>query len=258
MGAGSTVLTVSQLTDANYFAGSVTYTLVIAKGITNLSISVSEVSAKKFGDTAFQLGVTTNSTGSKIYESSNSSVGTISSTGLVTIMGAGSTVLTVSQLTDANYLAGSVTYTLEVAKGVSNLSMVGISRKTNGDAPFEVVVTTSSTGVKTYESSNILVATVSNVGLVTIVGAGTTTIKVSELETVNNLGGMVSQDLIVDESSASNPTVITGGSGLSHYLTTSAPYAILSSDILLPGGKLVSSGGKKVIKSSKRLTIKKG
>jgi hypothetical protein len=256
MGAGTTVLTVSQLTDANYFAGSVTYTLVIAKGITNLSIS--EVSAKKFGDTAFQLGVTTNSTGVKTYGSSVTDVATIDSNGLVTIVGAGSSVLSVSQLTDANYLEGSVTYTLEVAKGVSNLSMVSISRKKNGEEAFSVTVTTSSTGVKTYESSNILVARVSSVGLVTIVGAGTTTIKVSELETVNNLGGMVSQDLIVDESSASNPTVITGGSGLSHYLTTSAPYAILSSDILFPGGKLVSSGGKKVIKSSKRLTIKKG
>jgi hypothetical protein len=102
------------------------------------------------------------------------------------------------------------------------------------------------------------VATVSNVGLVTTVGAGTTVLTVSQAENDNYFEGQVTIGLTVGVSSASNPTVITGGSGLSHYLTTSAPYAILSSDILLPGGKLVSSGGKKVIKSSKRLTIKKG
>jgi hypothetical protein len=124
--------------------------------------------------------------------------------------------------------------------------------------PFSVVVRTSSDGVRSNTSTNNSVATVSSVGLVTIKGAGTTTIKVSQVETENYLGGMVERELIVDESSASNPTEISGGSGLSYYLTTSAGYASLSGDIGLAGGKLVSSGGKKVIKASKRLKIKKG
>ena len=254
VGAGSTILTVSQLTDANYFAGSETYTLTIEKTTSNLAIG--SVSAKKFGDAEFTLPVTTSSTGSISYTSSVPSVATISSVGLVTIVGAGSTVLTVSQLTDANYFADSATYTLTIEKTTSSLLMVSISEKTNGDVPFELVVTTNSTGTISYTSSNTSVATVSSVGLVTIVGAGSTVLTVSQLTDANYLAKNVEKLLTVKESSASNPTVISGGSGLNYFLNTTAKYAVLSGDISVTSGSLQSTN-KKVIKGSKRLMIKR-
>jgi len=254
--AGTTIITALQEETAIYYGGSISSVLtVIAKVASNLAIG--SVSAKKFGDAAFTLPVTTSSTGSISYTSSVPSVATISSVGLVTIVGAGSTVLTVSQLTDANYFEGSATYTLTIEKTTSSLSMGSISEKTNGDVPFAVVVTTNSTGTISYTSSNTSVATVSNVGLVTILKAGSTVLTVSQLTDANYLAKNVEGLLIVKESSASNPTVISGGSGLNYFLNTSAKYAVLSGNISVTSGSLQSTN-KKVIKASKRLMIKRG
>jgi hypothetical protein len=253
--AGTTTITALQEETSTYYRASISCTLtVISKVASNLLIG--SVSAKKLGDAVFTLPVTTNSTGSISYTSSVPSVATISSVGLVTIVGAGSTVLTVSQLTDANYLAGSVTYTLTIEKTTSSLSMGSISEKTNGDVPFALVVTTNSTGVISYTSSNTSVATISNTGLVTIVGAGSTVLTVSQLTDANYLAKSVEGMLTVKESSSSNPTVISGGSGLSYFLNTSATYAILSGDISVSSGSLQSIS-KKVIKASKKMTIKR-
>jgi hypothetical protein len=255
VGAGSTVLTVNQLTDTNYNEGSATSVLTVSKAyptITNFSIP-----PKIFGNVPFQITQpNSNSTGLTSYSSSDTSVATVSGS-TVTIVGAGSTVLTVNQLTDANYFEGSATSVLIVEQATSSLSIGSISEKTNGDVPFELVVTTNSTGVISYTSSNTTVATISNTGLVTILKAGTTTITVSQLTDANYLAKSVEGMLTVKESSASNPTVISGGSGLIYFLSTGSTYAILSGDISVSSGSLQSSS-KKVIKASKRVTIKRG
>jgi hypothetical protein len=253
MRAGSTIITVNQLTDTNYYGGSTTSVLTVFKLEPTITLDNIE---KTFGDSVFTVSANSNSSGSKTYISSNTSVATISGT-TVTIVGAGSTVLTVSQLTDANYLEGSTTSVLTVGKGVSSLSMGSISEKTNGDVPFALVVTTNSTGVISYTSSNTSVATISNTGLVTIVGAGSTVLTVSQLTDANYLAKSVEGMLTVKESSSSNPTVISGGSGLNYFLNTSATYAILSGDISVSSGSLQSIS-KKVIKASKKMTIKRG
>jgi len=254
VGAGSTVLTVNQLTDTNYNEGSATSLLTVSKAyptITNFSIP-----PKIFGNVPFQITQpNSNSTGLTSYTSENTSVATVSGS-TVTIVGAGSTIITVNQLTDANYFEGSATSVLTVEQATSSLSIGSISEKTYGDVPFELVVTTNSAGVISYTSSNTSVASISNTGLVTIVGAGSTVLTVSQAETGNYLAKNVEGLLMVKESSASSPTVITGGSGLSYFLSTSASYAILSGDISVSTGSLQSSS-QKVIKASKRVTIKR-
>jgi hypothetical protein len=268
VGAGTTVLTVVQLTDASYFEKTVTSVLTV--GNASVSLSMSGISAKTYGDAPFQITVSSSSagaaasTGGISYTSSNSSVATVSTTGLVTIVGAGSTVLTALQGAIQNYNSGSTTSELTVVNASVILSISGISGKTYGDAPFQITTSSSSTGapsstgVISYSSSNSSVATVSSQGLVTIVGAGSTVITALQSMTTNYNGGSTTSELTVNPSSVSNPVVISGGSGLSYFLSTSAPYASLSSNIVLPGGKFVASGGNKVIKASKRITIRRG
>jgi hypothetical protein len=253
VGAGSTTITVSQVETGNYFAKSVERVLTVSKAEPILTLVNIE---KTYGDAGFTVSASSNSDGSKTYTSSNTNVATISGN-MVTIISAGTTTITVSQVETSNYNSGTTTSVLTVEKAVSSLSMVSISEKTYGSVPFEVVVTTNSEGVISYTSSNTSVATVSSVGLVTIVGAGLTTISVTQGETSLYLVGNVEGLLTVKESSGSNPTVITGGSSLIYYLSTSATNAILSGDIMVSSGSLKSSS-KKVIKASKRLTIKRG
>lgn len=261
VGAGTTVLTVVQLTDGSYFEKTVTSELTV--GNASVSLSISGISGKTYGDSPFQITTSSSSTGavastgSISYTSSNQGVATVSETGLVTIVGAGSIVITALQGAIQNYNSGSTTSELTVGNASVSLSMSEISGKTYGDVPFQITVSSSSTGSISYTSSNSSIATVSETGLVTVLSAGSTTITATQVATTNYNGGSTTGELTVNPSSASNPVVITGGSGLSYFLTTSAGYASLSSDIVLPGGSLKSSN-KKVIKGSKRLTIKRG
>jgi len=73
---------------------------------------------KTFGATAYTLSVTKGDSSSPLtFSSDNNSVATVSSAGLVTIVGAGSTTIRVNQAGDADYLAASqVTQVLTVAK----------------------------------------------------------------------------------------------------------------------------------------------
>jgi hypothetical protein len=255
VGAGSTMLSVLQDSDTRYFVGSTSSELTVEKGSAILSIS--GISSKTYGDAPFQITVSSVSPGEISYSSSNDSVATISNTGLITIVGAGSTTITVNQAEVTNYNEGSTSSVLTVGKGTAILSISGISSKTYGGVPFQITVSSVSPGTISYSSSNGSVATISNTGLITIVGAGTTTITVSQPEVTNYNSVSTSSVLTVNENNSGNPTFITNGGELSYFLNTSAVYGTISNDILLSGGKLVSSGGKKVIKASKRVTIKR-
>jgi hypothetical protein len=88
-------------------------------------------------------------------------------------------------------------------KITTTLSLSALTNKSTIDSPFSLsgFVTTNSTGVLSYESSAPSVATVNpSTGLVTIVGAGTTTITVSQAASANGVytaAVPVSQQLVV-------------------------------------------------------------
>jgi uncharacterized protein YjbI with pentapeptide repeats len=129
---------------------------------------------------------TSESSGVYTYTSSMPSVATISSDGtVVTIVGQGSTTITVSQDICGNYAAGSKTGTLTVARKPPVYSTFTPPAKTFGDAAFSMVseapITSDSSGVYTYTSSTPSVATINSAGtIVTIVGQGSTTITASQ------------------------------------------------------------------------------
>ncbi|NJL14377.1 MAG: T9SS type A sorting domain-containing protein [Microscillaceae bacterium] len=134
------------------------------------------------------------------YTSSNTAVATVSGN-TVTIVGAGTTIITASQAGNANYNAApNVTQNLVVNKANQTITFAALAPKTFGDAPFDLTATASSGLPVSYTSSNTAVATVSG-NTVTIVGAGTTTITASQAGNANyNAAPNVTQDLVVNKA----------------------------------------------------------
>ena len=157
-------------------------------------------SAKNFRDAAFSLGApSTNSSGEFRYSSSDLNTATVSSNGLVTIVGAGSTVLTVTQEAYGNFTARDISGTLVVSPIAPTFGAFTIpSAKNFRDAAFSLgSPTTDSSGAFRYSSSNLNAATVSSNGLVTIVGNGSTVLTVTQDACGNFTARDISGTLVV-------------------------------------------------------------
>jgi surface protein len=123
-----------------------------------------------------------NSAGAFTFISSNTAVATISvnnGVSSINVIGGGTTTIRAIQAASGGYASSVVTASLTV---IPMLSLADLPVKLTIDSPFSLsgFVTKNRTGVLSYESSAPSVATVnSSSGLVTIVGAGTTTITVN-------------------------------------------------------------------------------
>ncbi|MEQ8925887.1 MAG: Ig-like domain-containing protein [Fulvivirga sp.] len=110
----------------------------------NQTISFDPIADKTFGDAPFNLNASTSSGLTVSYVSSNTSVATVSGN-IVTIVGAGISTITASQAGNGQFNpATSVEQTLNVNKANQTISVDPISDKLVGDAPFEVVASTTS------------------------------------------------------------------------------------------------------------------
>jgi gliding motility-associated-like protein len=195
VGAGTATITATQATDANYNAGSVSTTLTVAKATPTIG-SMAAIN-KTFGDANFALTIpTSNSNGLFTFASSNTAVATITNN-TVTIVGAGTITITATQATSANYLAGSVTTTLTVAKANPTIgSQQNITRAFGSSAITLVAPTSNSNGAFTYTISDASVATISGATL-TPVGIGTATITATQAATANYNAGSITRILTV-------------------------------------------------------------
>ncbi len=204
----STQIYVRLIGDAiNTYSGDITHTATdISSRIVSISGTVSKADqtitfdapdAKTFGDAAFDLNATASSGLDITYESSNTSVATISGS-TVTIVGAGSTTITASQAGNDNYNAAtSVEQTLTVNKADQTITFDALPAKTTSSPAFELTATASSGLTVTYSSSNTSVATISE-NTVTITGPGTTDIKAMQAGNDNyNAATDVTQTLTV-------------------------------------------------------------
>ena len=130
--AGTYAISLGTLTNTNYNINFVSDNLVIGK-ITP-TISFSDVS-KVYGDANFVLSNTSSSTGAISYVVADTDIASVTGTNTIEIKKVGSTVITLSQATDTNYLAASATMTLSVT-------------------PLTVTVTPTATQSKTYGSTD--------------------------------------------------------------------------------------------------------
>ena len=195
IGVGVVTITVEQATTSNYFAATNTCSLSISKAIPTLSMNNL---AKTFGDASFDLVPSSNSPGFITYSSSDSAVATIVGSA-VTIVGAGSTIITVSQEATANYLAATQTSSLIVSKATPILSGFANLSKTFGDSSFNLDPSSNSTGLISFTSSNTGVASISG-SEVTIIGAGTAVVTLLQAATANYLAASIPVDLIVSKA----------------------------------------------------------
>ncbi|MBS1564574.1 MAG: hypothetical protein JST39_09300, partial [Bacteroidetes bacterium] len=114
---GSYPITVSGAASNNYTISYVNGTLTVT-GLTAQTITFNALPAKTYGDADFSTGATsTNSTIPITYTSSNTTVATVSSSGIIHIAGAGTTIITASQAGIVPYSAAAdVQQTLTVGK----------------------------------------------------------------------------------------------------------------------------------------------
>jgi len=205
VGVGSTVITANQAASPLYNAGSAAFTLTVGKGLPVMAgfPAVSKI----YGNPAFTLSApTSNSSGVITYSSDNVGVATVvAATGVVTIVGAGSAVLTASQAATANFDAGSITCVLTVAKATPSVSFASIPAKTfSVDASFALSpMYSTGDGTIAYSSGNAGVATVaqdgnSSVWVVTVVGAGTAVITATQAASSNYNAASATATLVVN------------------------------------------------------------
>ena len=117
---------------------------------------------KTYYDAPFDSGFSTDSTGTKTFSSSNTSVATIDNTGKITIVGTGTTQITGSTAANDSYSASSATMTLTVNKATPTLSGVSASAITYGQTLASSVIsgtakvgTTTIDGNFTWKTSSI-------------------------------------------------------------------------------------------------------
>ena len=183
-------------------SGAVTAALIVPTlGTLTLPSGLTTASA------AFTLTApTSNSSGAFTYTSSNTSVATISGA-TVTIVGAGTSTIKAYQAATSTYTADSTSAVLTVtaALTVPTLGTFTLpSGLTTSSAAFTITPPTSnSSGAFTYTSSNTSVATISG-AIVTIVGAGTSTIKAYQAATSTYTADSTSAVLTVSAASTTS------------------------------------------------------
>ncbi|MBC3542045.1 T9SS type A sorting domain-containing protein [Rufibacter sediminis] len=154
-------------------------------------ISFAALPTKTYGDAAFKLTATSTNTNPNApitFTSSNTAVATVANTAQgwkVTIKGAGTANIIASQPAFGKYAAAvSVSRALVVSPKSAVITFAALPTKKVGDAPFFLTASSTNTATPiTFTSSNTAVATVAKTTSgwkVTLIGAGTTTIKASQ------------------------------------------------------------------------------
>ena len=160
-----------------------------------------KIPAKTFGDEPFTLDAPeSDSSGGFRYASSRPEVATVSAlTGRVTIVGAGTTTITATQSAVKGFITATTSAVLTVAKARPEITKPAALSRTFGDEAFTLKEPTStSSGAFSFDSSDEKVARVNKTsGRVTIVGAGRTTISMSQTATDDHLAGSTDVVLLV-------------------------------------------------------------
>jgi hypothetical protein len=171
-GVGTVVLQASQAANGSYSAGSKTASFVVSAGSPTITFSVPN---HTYGDPPFTVVATSNSTGVFTY-SVISGPATVSGS-TVTLTGAGTVVLQVTQAANGNFTSGSQTATFAVS-AASPTIIFAVPNHTFGDAPFPVLATSNSLGTITYSVVSGP-ATIAG-STVTLTGVGTVTLLASQ------------------------------------------------------------------------------
>jgi hypothetical protein len=188
-GGGTTIITVTQDACGNYADGSNTTPFSVTGAIPNIPNFT--IPPKTILDGSFTITEpSSNSAGTFRYNSSNTAVATINGKA-ITIVGLGTTIVTVRQDACGNYIDGSNTTPFTVTKVTTSITNFNIdsSAFVNTDFSFTIIDPSSnSDGSFIYSSSNENVAVISNKKIIAK-QAGITTITARQAETTNYSDG---------------------------------------------------------------------
>jgi sugar lactone lactonase YvrE len=152
-GAGTVVLQASEAVDANYIASTKNATFHVATITPTIAFNVPN---HIYGDAPFTVNATSNSTGAFTYTVVSGPATVSGST--VTLTGAGTVVLSVSQLASGNYASATATTSFTVAAGFTLSSGPGTATVAPGAAA-TFTLTLSPGGAATYPDALTLSAT---------------------------------------------------------------------------------------------------
>lgn len=158
-GVGTTTITANYAGNSTYAASSASYTLTVGDGRTATSLSFPQSTYEAVVGQSFTSPIATlspSTAGSVTYSSSNTSVATVNSTtGIVTIVAAGSTVITATFAETATYKGSTTSYTLVVSEGSSS-STTGFQLYTGTLTEGDYVIYYDGKAMKASVSSNRL------------------------------------------------------------------------------------------------------
>lgn len=170
-GAGVATVTVKQAGNSNWNAASKVITVTVNKSTPELTVPA-DIIEKGYKDEPFKLEVTNPGDGTLSYTSSDTNIAKVSSTGRVTIVGAGTATITVTSSSTKDFNSATKVITLNIVGGPQEITGTKSWNKPYGTKDFSLGLTASGGGTMTYESSDEDVLTVSEEGIVTVVGTG--------------------------------------------------------------------------------------
>lgn len=203
LNAGTTTITASSEATGSYEASSASYTLNVVKNGEGISWSVSSHTATLGAENSFP-SLSNPGNQAIAYSSSNEKVATISSSGAVTLVTAGTTTITATSTESDAYAGISVSYTLTVEDAGSKLASAGLAWSASAvtatlasaDNSFPTLSNPHGLAVS-YSTSDSAVATIDADGTLTLNGAGTTSVIVTSEETDTYAAGSASYTLKV-------------------------------------------------------------
>ena len=165
------------------------------------TLTFAPIPSQAFGNAPFQVTASSESSGAVTYSLTpgQTSVGTVSSSGLVTLTGLGTVYITANQAASGNYLAATATTSFAVALGVPKLAFAAIPSEVFGNPPFQVTASSASSGAVTYSltAGQTSVGTVTSSGLVTITGVGTIYLTASQAASGNYAATTATTSIVV-------------------------------------------------------------
>ena len=189
VGAGTATITATKAANTNYYVTDDSYDITVAKIVQDPLDAGTDKPGKSFGDAPFTQEATGGSgTGVVTYDSNDTTVADVNTTGGVTIVGAGTATITANKPADSNHIADvNDTYDITVAKIVQDPLDAGDDiTKLNTDSDFSTAAPTGGgSGVYTYNSSDTSVATIDTNGDIDVLKGGTTTITVTSVAGTN-------------------------------------------------------------------------
>ncbi|MBY0426184.1 MAG: T9SS type A sorting domain-containing protein, partial [Cytophagales bacterium] len=182
LGAGTVTIQVNQASSGTFAASSTTATLTIYKA--NRTVNITSANSAQAGTTLSLTGNTSPTGGTLNWsiQSQSGTLATVSGSTLTAGPNSGSLVIRADAAADANYNAASATQTINISTLTTPTITYSDIVKTFGDGSFNATATSNSSGALTYSitSGNSFATIDANTGLVTILGAGSVTLQVSQ------------------------------------------------------------------------------